>query len=183
MNKKSSQKRREREPETQRPELWIEPVQGPGDLECAFAIREIAFIEEQRVAPDIERDAADAHAFHVLAYAHGHAVGTGRLVQLDAPPEGTSGGRWGRIGRIAVMQSSRGKGLAHRILGALEAEAARRGIDTVLLHAQTWLRQFYERTGYEAVGESFEEAGLPHIRMVKRLDVITEAQHDSGEMP
>lgn len=167
MSKKSSQKNKQ--PTPPKPELWVEPVQGPGDLQSAFAIREIAFIEEQRIAPEIERDAADEGAFHVLAYEHGHAVGTGRLVALATPPEGERG-RWGRIGRVAVMQSSRGKRLGHRILAALEAEAGRRGIDAVVLHAQVWLRGFYEKAGYEAVGESFEEAGLPHVRMVKRLE-------------
>lgn len=166
MSKKSHQKNRQ--PEVQKPETWIEPVQMPGDLECAFAIREIAFIEEQRIAPEIERDVADESAFHVLAYEHNHAVGTGRLV-VDVPIEGEPG-RWGRIGRIAVMKSSRGKGLGKQILDALESEAARRGLDAVMLHAQIWLRGFYERSGYTAVGESFEEAGLPHIRMIKKLE-------------
>ncbi len=169
VSKKSSQKNKQ--PALPRPERWVEPIHGPGDLQSAFAIREIAFIEEQRIAPEVERDAADEGAFHVLAYEHGHAVGTGRLVMLPAPPEGEVG-RWGRIGRIAVMQSSRGKGLGHQILGALEAEAGQRGLDGVLLHAQVWLRGFYEKAGYVAVGESFEEAGLPHIRMAKALDAL-----------
>ena len=189
MSKKRSQKKK-RVAEPPRPERWVEPVQGPGDLLSAFAIREIAFIEEQRIAPEVERDDADETAFHVLAYEHGHAVGTGRLVPLSAPPEGESGS-WGRIGRIAVMKSSRGKGLGLQILGALEEEASRRGLDAVALHAQVWLRGFYEKAGYAAVGESFEEAGMPHIRMVRRLgagvavssEVAAEAEAGAGEVP
>ncbi len=187
MSKKRSQKKK-RVAEPPRPERWVEPVQGPGDLLSAFAIREIAFIEEQRIAPEVERDDADETAFHVLAYEHGHAVGTGRLVPLSAPPEGESGS-WGRIGRIAVMKSSRGKGLGLQILGALEEEASRRGLDAVALHAQVWLRGFYEKAGYAAVGESFEEAGMPHIRMVRRLGagvaVSSEvaAEAEAGEVP
>ena len=169
MSKKSSQKNKS--PAPPRPALWVEPIQGPGDLQSAFAIREIAFIEEQRIAPEVERDAADEGAFHVLAYEHGHAVGTGRLVLLAAPAEGGQR-RIGRIGRMAVMQSSRGKGLGRRILDALEAEAIQRGLDAVVLHAQVWLRGFYEKAGYAALGESFEEAGLPHIRMVKKFDAL-----------
>lgn len=184
MSKKRSQKKK-RVAEPPRPERWVEPVRGPGDLLSAFAIREIAFIEEQRIAPEVERDDADETAFHVLAYEHGHAVGTGRLVLLTAPPEGESGS-FGRIGRIAVMKSSRGKGLGRQILGALEEEAARRGLDAVTLHAQVWLRGFYEKAGYAAVGESFEEAGMPHIRMDRRLEarasVSGEVEAGAGEV-
>ncbi|GAA4144638.1 hypothetical protein GCM10022416_35620 [Actinomadura keratinilytica] len=37
------------------------------------------------------------------------------------------------------------------------------------LHAQTAVRAFYERLGYEAYGEEDIEAGIPHIWMRKAL--------------
>ena len=119
--------------ETKPPQpLRIVPAKGGGDLACALAIREVVFIEEQRVPESLERDEEDGRAFHVLAYDGGHAVGTGRLVLLSAPPEGEQG-RWGRIGRMAVLAAFRGRGAGRSILEALEAEAARRGLDGVLL--------------------------------------------------
>ncbi|GEM_PF-516804 len=162
-------------PAAPKPERWTEVVQGPGDLECAFAIREIAFIEEQSVAPEVERDEADESAVHVLAYEHGHAVGTGRLVVLgesgpDAQSENAAGnGRWGQIGRVAVMGSSRRRGMGGLILAALEDEARRLALAGLVVHVQTWLQELFARQGYSVRGGQFQEAGMPHLEMVKRL--------------
>jgi predicted GNAT family N-acyltransferase len=39
----------------------------------------------------------------------------------------------------------------------------------VLLHAQAYLQDFYENLGFEPIGPVFEEAGIPHVKMKKRL--------------
>ena len=177
-------------PAAPKPERWTERAQGPGDLECAFAIREIAFIEEQSVAPEVERDAADTSAVHVLAYEHGHAVGTGRLVVLEgdalvglAVGETETSGRWGRIGRVAVMGSSRRRGIGGLIVAALEDEARRLGLEGLVVHAQTWLRELFVRQGYSVRGGEFQEAGMPHLEMVKHLTGSTGSEEGAPREP
>lgn len=149
-------------------EILIRPVANEGELFQALAIREIVFIEEQSVPESLERDADDAQAFHVLALAGGHAIGTGRLVALTVAPEGQSG-NWGRVGRMAVLQSNRKGGTGSKLLSALEAEARRRGMAGIILHAQLSAMEFYKRHGYETHGAVFEEAGMPHLEMKKKL--------------
>ena len=149
-------------------EISIEPARGPGDLAAALAIREIVFIEEQAVPQDIERDDQDETAFHLLAMRGGHAVGTGRLVATQAPPEGERG-RWGRVGRMAVLASHRKGGVGRLILRGLEAHARELGLNGIILHAQVMSKGFYEREGYEPFGAVFDEAGMPHVRMSKTL--------------
>ncbi|MBL8919972.1 MAG: GNAT family N-acetyltransferase [Myxococcaceae bacterium] len=146
----------------------IVPVSNDGELFQALAIREIVFIEEQSVPEGLERDAEDANAYHVLAMEGGHAIGTGRLVELSTPPAGTHG-TWGRIGRMAVLSSHRKSGIGARLLVALEAEARRRGFTGIMLHAQLSAMEFYKRHGYAADGAVFEEAGMPHLEMKKSL--------------
>ncbi|MFO0598598.1 MAG: GNAT family N-acetyltransferase [Myxococcaceae bacterium] len=146
----------------------IKPVENEGELFQALAIREIVFIEEQSVPESIERDAEDANAFHVLALAGKHAIGTGRLVMLPTPPTGETGA-WGRVGRMAVMQSNRGNGTGSMLLNALEAEARKRKLAGIMLHAQLSAMEFYKRHGYEPHGAVFEEAGMPHLEMKKKL--------------
>jgi predicted GNAT family N-acyltransferase len=148
--------------------ISIVPVKGEADLFQALAIREVVFIEEQRVPETIERDAEDAKAFHVLAMQGGHAIGTGRLVALPNPPEGESG-QWAQIGRMAVLQAHRKHRVGSQVLGALEQEAKRRGMAGVMLHAQLIALEFYKKHGYGAVGAVFEEAGMPHLEMKKKL--------------
>jgi predicted GNAT family N-acyltransferase len=149
-------------------ELTIQSISTDGDLFQALAIREVVFIEEQSVPSSLERDDDDARAFHVLAMAQKHAVGTGRLVQLEAPPEGESG-IWGRVGRMAVLKSHRKHGVGSQLLAALEAEARKRSMIGIMLHAQLSAMEFYKRHGYEPHGAVFEEAGMPHLEMKKRL--------------
>jgi predicted GNAT family N-acyltransferase len=133
-----------------------------------MAIREVVFIEEQRVPEEIERDDHDPSAYHVLAQERGHAIGTGRLVELREPPPGSSG-RWCQIGRMAVLVAHRRGGVGSRILGALEEEARRRGLRGIVLHAQLHAHAFYEQAGYSDHGTIFEEAGIPHVEMRKSL--------------
>lgn len=149
-------------------EITIKPVENEGELFQALAIREIVFIEEQSVPESLERDADDAAAFHVLAMAGKHAIGTGRLVNLPQPPPGESGA-WGRIGRMAVLQSNRKGGTGSRLLAALETEAQKRKLTGILLHAQLSAMEFYKRHGYEPHGAVFDEAGMPHLEMKKRF--------------
>jgi predicted GNAT family N-acyltransferase len=148
--------------------IAIQPVKGEGELMQALAIREVVFIEEQSVPEDIERDDEDAQAYHLLAIDKGHAIGTGRLVALKAPPEGETGS-WGRVGRMAVLQAYRRSGVGTRLLGAFEDEARKRGMAGIMLHAQLSAMDFYKRHGYQPHGAVFEEAGMPHLEMKRRL--------------
>jgi predicted GNAT family N-acyltransferase len=148
--------------------ILIKPIENEGELMQALAIREIVFIEEQSVPESLERDADDAQAFHVLAVQGGHAIGTGRLVMLPKAPDGETGA-WGRVGRMAVLQSNRKGGTGSKLLTALEAEAKKRALAGIMLHAQLSAMEFYKRHGYEPHGAVFEEAGMPHLEMKKKL--------------
>jgi predicted GNAT family N-acyltransferase len=155
-------------------EVTIVPVTDEGGLFQALAIREIVFIEEQHIPAGIERDAEDSHAYHVLAIQGGHAIGTGRLVMLSAPPQGEAGS-WAQIGRMAVLQANRKGGTGTRVLRALEEEALRRGISGIVLNAQLYALDFYKKHGYQPIGATFEEGGMPHLPMIKKFSKSTEA--------
>lgn len=147
----------------------ISPVKSEAELMQALAIREIVFIEEQHVPESMERDEEDATAYHLMAIRAGHAVGTGRLVDLPAPPEGETG-KWGRVGRMAVLQAERKGGVGSKLLHALEEEARRRHHDGIMLHAQLTAMDFYKRHGYQPHGAVFDEAGMPHLEMKRHLN-------------
>lgn len=148
--------------------ILVKQIESEGELMQALAIREIVFIEEQSVPESLERDADDAQAFHVLAMEGKHAIGTGRLVMLPEAPKDETGS-WGRVGRMAVLQSNRKGGTGSKLLSALEAEAKKRKLVGIMLHAQLSAMEFYKRHGYEPHGAVFEEAGMPHLEMKKKL--------------
>jgi predicted GNAT family N-acyltransferase len=63
----------------------------------------------------------------------------------------------------------RGHGHGAAVLEELHRQAVRRGVTAIELHAQVSARGFYERAGYTAVGEEYEEAGIPHVTMRRPL--------------
>ena len=129
------------------------------DADALMEVRRTVFIEEQNVPPELERDGLDPDCAHVIAIdGNGKAIGTGRLM-----PEG-------RIGRVAVLESWRRRGVGAALMRRLVKIAADRGqAEGVLcLHAQSWTIPFYESFGFVADGEEFDEAGIPHRAMVLR---------------
>ena len=124
----------------------------------AQRIRETVFVSEQGVPAEIELDDWDERCEHAIAYdAGGRAVGTGRLL-----PDG-------HIGRMAVLREARGEGVGGRVLEALIERARERGMRRVALNAQTHAAAFYARFGFVVAGETFMEAGIPHVAMERNL--------------
>lgn len=122
------------------------------------SVRRAVFIVEQQVPEELEWDADDPVATHVLALAaDGQAIGTGRLL-----PDG-------HIGRMAVSASWRRRGVGLAILRWLIACARARGDAAAHLHAQTHALGFYARAGFIAHGTVFMEAGIPHQAMTLSL--------------
>lgn len=132
------------------------------------AIREAVFIHEQGVPAELERDALDAVSTHALArLLDGTAVGTARLT-----PDG-------HIGRMAVLEAWRGRGVGDALLAALLQDARSRGWPEVALNAQVGAIDFYQRHGFRAVGGRFQEAGIEHQQM--RLALTDSRRVESRE--
>ncbi len=133
------------------------------EREALARLRHTVFVVEQKVPPEIELDGLDAQAVHAVARdAAGEVIGTGRLI-LPA------GGALPRIGRMAVARGWRRAGVGGGLLDVLCAEAHRRGFVEVMLHSQTHATPFYFRHGFLSHGPEFNEAGIPHQEMRKRL--------------
>ncbi len=140
----------------------VRRVTSPSDREAAYALRREVFVVEQHVPEEIELDEHDPTADHVVAVdEQGRCVATGRLVRLDA--------HTGKVGRMAVAAPLRGRGAGAAVLAELERIARERGMWEIILHAQLTARGFYDRAGYVPEGSVFEEAGIQHVAMRKRL--------------
>ncbi|MFE3037459.1 GNAT family N-acetyltransferase [Streptomyces canus] len=146
-------------------------AEDPADREACFTVRKEVFVGEQGVPEDIEYDAYDAVAVHVLAVREdGTPLGTGRLLFGDAAAGKTGGdASVGSLGRLAVTRQARGLGVGAALVRAVEEAARARGLTAVDLHAQTQALGFYERLGYVAYGPEFLDAGMPHRAMRRVL--------------
>lgn len=125
---------------------------------AAWAIRKQVFIEEQGVPEEMELDEFDLTAQHALAFLDSQCIGTARLVIL---PENI-----GRIGRMAVLPMQRGTGIGSQLLLAMIDQGKSQGITHFELHAQLSAIPFYERWGFIAQGDIYDEAGIAHRDMM-----------------
>ena len=140
--------------------LSIVPIENAEQMKHAHEIRRRVFIEEQHVPEEIEMDEDDAHAFHALAILDDTPVGCGRYV---------AHGDEVKIGRMAVLPDVRTRGIGREILRYLMRVARERRYRNAVLHAQMTAEGFYLKNGYKPVGDVFEEAGIPHRKMVREL--------------
>ncbi len=121
-------------------------------------IRRIVFIVEQNVPQEEEWDGKDEDSWHWIATdAEEIPIGTARLL-----PDG-------QIGRMAVLSEYRTLGVGAALLEAAVEKARHLGMKDVFLNAQSHALGFYERSGFVAEGDEFDEAGIPHYRMTLDL--------------
>ena len=128
----------------------------------AQAVRTAVFVLEQGIAPEDEWDADDATALHAVLFdENGQAMGNARLLQPSATVA--------KVGRMAVLKGARGNAYGARLLQALIRCARQRSHKEVRLSAQRTAEGFYAAHGFVAVGEPFDEVGIPHVEMVLSL--------------
>jgi len=144
------------------------PVRDTASWEAARALRLAVFVQEQGVPLAEEFDEQDARAHHVVAWLDGAPVGTGRCF-LGADGRGV-------IGRMAVLPPARGQGVGAAIMRSLLARLVEAGVSTVWLSAQVHAQGFYRRFGFSPVGEPYDEVGILHQAMQRRL-LVTESEN------
>jgi predicted GNAT family N-acyltransferase len=131
------------------------------DLDAAFTIREKVFVQGQGVPADDEYDQHDRQATtrHYLALVDGQPAGAARWRPTD---NGV------KLERFAVLDEFRNQGVGQALVQAVLADVHAEAPDAaqVYLHAQLRAIPLYERTGFQKVGDMFEECDIQHYKMV-----------------
>lgn len=90
-----------------------------------------------------------------------------RLVAYGcATPEGDRA----HVRQVVVEPEWRGIGVGALLMELIEKRLAARGFREIYLHARESAEGFYRRLGYVDRGERFQEVGIPHVAMYKRLE-------------
>jgi predicted GNAT family N-acyltransferase len=129
-------------------------------MSAVYALRHEVFVVEQGVPEELEVDEADKVAAHLAALSDGNVIGTLRMVRH---------GRTVTIGRMAVAASSRKRGIGRELMELAAVTAFRGGAEEIILAAQLTAREFYKRFGYVEEGAVFNDAGIPHVMMRRKL--------------
>ncbi len=74
-----------------------------------------------------------------------------------------------KMRQVAVKENQQGKGIGRKLVEMSEAFARRYGYTKIVLHARQVAIDFYLRLDYTIVGEPFEEVGIPHRKMEKKI--------------
>jgi predicted GNAT family N-acyltransferase len=125
--------------------------------EDAKNIRVSVFMDEQGFKDEF--DEIDQNAFHLVGYHENHPVATCRFFKKDEKYY---------IGRVAVLKEYR----KHHY-GAMMIHKAEEYISSYAncsyLSAQVRVKGFYEKLGYKMTGDVYDDEGVPHILMYKKL--------------
>ena len=136
----------------------VRTAKGIDNLSEAKYVRQTVFIEEQDFVNEF--DDIDNDAFHTVIFDEDKPIATGRLFCDEKG--------W-HIGRVAVLKVYRKKSLGERIISELETKAKQIGADKISLSAQTQAAGFYQKLGYENLGDLHMDEHCPHVTMKKKL--------------
>lgn len=141
--------------------IIIKTAELPQELPAIQAIRRLVFQVEQGVEPVLDFDGQDETAEQIIAYLDDQPVGTARIRYLDK--------QIAKIERLAVLSTARGQGIGKKIMEKAIEVVAENNIQEVVIHAQEYIKGLHQQLGFQQEGESFEEAGITHVKMRKKL--------------
>ena len=141
--------------------MKVRIVTTAAELNDAFTVRKIVFVDEQHVPEEEEIDQFEDDATHIVLYDGEQPVGAGRFRVIDG---------LGKVERICVMASFLMQGAGKLIMIKIEDIAREAHVPKLKLNAQTQAEAFYTSLGYQTVSpEVFMDAGIPHVTMIKEL--------------
>jgi predicted GNAT family N-acyltransferase len=141
--------------------MYIKITNFEVDKESITLIRKQVFQEEQNVPLELEFDGKDSQAIQLLAYLNNQAVATTRIRQLS--------GNQVKIERLAVLPKFRRQGIATKLMTKTLQLIEQENYQEVIIHAQEYIKTFYQKLGFTQIGNTFTEAGIIHVKMVKKI--------------
>lgn len=135
--------------------IEVQNVHSKTQLNQVFNIRREVFVKEQMVDENEEYDEFEFLSSHLLAYLDKIPVGTCRYRNTQ---------KGIKLERFAVLKDYRkykvGEALVRRVLSVVDLN------QHIYLHAQVQVVDFYQKYGFEVVGNIFEEANIQHYKMI-----------------
>ncbi|UOE93124.1 GNAT family N-acetyltransferase [Alkalihalobacillus sp. LMS39] len=135
-------------------------VKDEEQLQDAYHIRTVVFVEEQKVPIEEEIDQYEQEATHFVMYDQNQPVGAGRLRHVDG---------MAKIERICILPNYRKTGAGKVLMEKIEEVAKELHVTEAKLNAQIQAEGFYKKLGYLTVSGQFLDAGIPHVTMKKTL--------------
>ena len=144
--------------------LIIRKIDEPKDFLKIFELRIEVFIFEQNCPIEEEFDTYDnlnSDSVHFILEDNGECIGTARIVKFEKNKF--------KIQRVCIKKSKRKLSFGSKLMDKLHQYLIDLNVGTIEISAQTSALKFYRNLGYFEKGSVYTEAGLEHIKMVKKL--------------
>ena len=127
-------------------------------------LRTEIFVVEQN-CPYQEVDEKDRQSFHLFGRAqHGEVIAVTRIL-----PQGVSYNEVS-IGRVGLKKDYRGKGIADTLMiESFNFIKNQFGTVPIRISAQEYLLNYYNKHGFNQVGDMYLEDDIPHLEMLKSI--------------
>lgn len=137
----------------------------PYELYDILKLRSEVFVVEQQ-SVFLEMDGKDQHCHHLMLSIDKHLAAYTRLV-----PPGISYPEMS-IGRVVTSKQTRGTGLGKELMKrSIQACYDLFGLSDIRIGAQVYAIPFYETVGFVPDGAIYDEDGIDHIAMVKKVKI------------
>lgn len=138
--------------------LQVQKVTQTEELDQVFAIRNVVFVQEQNCPPELEWEHED-ESTHFIALIDGRPVGACRWRKTD---------NGYKLERFAVLKEFRKHGVGRALIAEALSDLPK-DARYIYLHSQLKSTSLYAKFGFISEGKEFEEAGIRHFKMVKKV--------------
>lgn len=125
------------------------------NIQKCFEIRKKVFVEEQNCDPKDEYE-NEEESTHFLLLKDNQHLATARYRKTE---------KGIKMERFAVLKKYRSSGFGHEILKEMLKDLEK-NTSIKYLHAQVQVVGFYEKIGFEKIGDIFDEVGIMHYKMI-----------------
>jgi ElaA protein len=130
------------------------------ELYDLLRLRSEIFVLEQKCIY-LDTDGHDEKSLHVLVYVKKKLVAYARIVPPCTIFKTVS------IGRVVVDEKYRGKEIGYLLMKKSIQETIKKYNPKIIsISAQTHLEKFYNRLGFKAVGKTYLDCDIPHVKML-----------------
>lgn len=135
------------------------------ELHEIIKARESVFVVEQQ-CPYQETDDLDLYSWHLSVLGNGELAAYARVVDPGIKNSQPS------IGRVMTVKKFRAQGIGRALMEeAIKFTELKFPGKEIKVSAQVYLQQFYESLGFHSPGEPYDEDGIPHINMIKPVNL------------
>ena len=129
------------------------------ELHVCLKLRGEVFVVGQQICSEPDVDEHDPRCHHVMMWLGDELVGTARLMPIGEDD-------YIKVGRIAVVESHRGRGLGSSMMQAIHAWIHQVPGRSGTMSAQAHLERWYSSLGWISDSTVYMEAGIPHIQLL-----------------